>query len=149
MFGIIKEMIQLKKNRSVWVFILLAMVIVSFFIIHAEYKFDTTTNQMEANTPLHIKSGVVFEQELKNISAGTLAAVNIQMGTNGRRNQGEIIVQLLEGDRSICSWNIHSSAVYADAYQTLKVEPEVSINPDASYWLRFSQSYEGENDVFL
>lgn len=129
------------------VFLIVALVIISFFCVHAEYKFDRTTDTLEGSIPIPICSGSYIEQEISNLTDGIVSSLNIEFGTYCRKNEGNVIVQFYENGNLIHSWNVMSSMLQDNSYYKFMFDSPVKINSSSVYKIHIGEFYEGENFV--
>lgn len=122
-------------------------IIASFFFIHTEYSFDTTTAAMENTEVIKFRSTDEIVQKLNIPEEILLTKVSIQFGTYAKNNQGLLYVQLYEDQEIIEEWKINTSGLADNDYQGFPLDRPFKTKTDSSYSLHLSEDFSGDNAI--
>ena len=128
------------------IFLIVAIVIASFFYVHSERTFDIFTDAVSADEPIKMDPGMIIRQDIPS-DAQDLTAISIQYGTYGKRNKGNVIVSLYEDDRMVQEWNYTADRLVDNAYQTYYLDHLLHMSPEHSYYFTVTDEYEEDNGV--
>lgn len=135
------------KGKNKIYFVIFAIIIIMFFCIHAEEKFDKTDNEIKATDAINIESGVQLEQMLSDISEGTFSSINIKFGTYDGENDGQLQVSLYDNEELVQSWDVLSASLVDEKYTSFKLDKPLDVTTNSRYKITISESYNGGNGV--
>lgn len=133
-------------TREALVFVAIALVVASFFYVHAEHVFDVYSDEPPADEALLLEAGATVRQEIPNDPLN-LMALSIRFGTYDRKNEGNVVVSLYEDDVLVQEWDYLAARLSDNEYQTFYLDEPHSIEPDHDYCLTVTDEYEGDNGV--
>lgn len=139
----------IEKTKDKLLFVIIALVVLSFFLVHAENKFEETTEGWAPNSSVTIDSGALLEQELTDMTDGDISAINILLVTYGGRASGDMMFKFYEDDRMVESWDVPFPELKDNAYHKFEFEEPFHLSSDSVYKLQIQEQYEDENCVTI
>ena len=137
-----KKVIKIAAAAVIGVLVLIMLFITSKSV------FTTSNLYIPTEQFVQLQSGVPISREI--IVPGrspVLRSVAVTFGTNSRSNEGDVLVELLDGDSVLESWNIKASELLDNAIREFYSPRGIKLNEGGTYTLRITETFEGENNI--
>ncbi len=143
-----QDMIQkILRYKDTLLSVVLFAVIASFFFVHTEYAFDSTSGPMEASGALMFRSTDKITQELNVRKNMLLTKISIQFGTYARENKGTLHVQLYEDKKIVEDWEVSTSQLADNDYHGFELDEPLKIDPASPYRICLFEEHQGDNGI--
>lgn len=130
------------------IFLIIALMIASFFYAYSGGKFLAFTNATSADELVKLENGIVIRQDIP-AEERELKAISVQFGTYAKINEGSVIVTLYEDDNPVQQWNYPTNKLKDKIYQTYNLNHKLHMKPEHSYYFTITDKYEGDNGVAI
>lgn len=137
-----KKVIKIAAAAVIGVLVLIMLFITSKSV------FTTSNLYIPTEQFVQLQSGVPISREI--IVPGrspVLRSVAVTFATNSRSNEGEVLVELLDGDSVLERWNIEASELLDNAIREFYSPRGIKLNEGGTYTLRITETFEGENNI--
>ena len=138
----------IKKNsmemRSTALFVFVALILLSFFLVRAGKSFDCITEKPSADTAVMLSSGEVLRQDIPT-SITDISSVDILFGTYGRENEGELIVTLYEDGNVVEEWDCDTVDIADGVYHRFELTKTCHLSDGHDYCFTVENTYDGDN----
>lgn len=143
-----KLMDWFQKHAKSAVYIIIVLVVLSFFYVHSENSFWRVTDEYENVYPVELESHIAINQDI-SMGDAKLSAISLLFGTYNRVNEGSLIVTLYEDDNEIQRWAEELSSLGDNSYAEFYLDEPVYTSSEHDYRLTVEAVFEGNNSIAL
>lgn len=150
--AVIPSFIRKLDIKSRWftclIFILISLVIASFYYIHLRTSLISTTSVNHADEAVQLASGETITQNIK-LNPASLESISIMFGTNARVNQGTVTVSLSQNDKAIQTWTTDASSLQDNTWHLFVLSTPLSVSDfqDNTFSITIREDYTGNNGI--
>lgn len=146
-------MIEQKKRIHIQdiVFIVISLVLATFFLVYAEQVFDYTSYESSHDNVevVALENEVALMQQLPEVTDKdkTLSTLYIVFGTYDRDNWGTVTVGLYEDDHVVQTWEQHTARMADGAEIEFCLNQDLIMKEGHRYSFSVSESYHGDDNA--
>lgn len=138
------------KKFKAFIFIIVALVMFTFFYVRSRTSFDATSKMIKNSSVIKLENGVEVKQQLP-MKNQKLQGLQLQFDTYGKENKGTLHIKIYEDDSVIKEWEFEAGRLpgleYNEGYYSFGLDELYSTDASKEYYFTVSEDYQGDNAV--
>lgn len=136
--------------RIISIIIIVVSVFASYFICNSDICFYRSNEAYRSNESVSLENGGIYQQPLMiDESVTNIKAVKLYFDVYKRINLSQMTVRMFSDDNLVNEWQFRTEEIGIDGSYTLKLNDAITVSPNVTYTIQYSQTYSGDNSVSL
>ena len=130
------------------VYAVVALVVLSFFFVHSQGKFERSSEAPISDSYITLNDGTIISQDIAGDNI-ELDAISIMFGTFNRTNEGVLNVSLFQDESEVCQWSVDTATLVDNEYAVFRLEKTLKMESGHHFYITLEEEHQGEDCIVV